>query len=90
MKRIVLTTLIIVVLGVLLFGYTRTNKYTMEGTITLVANEHWVMVETVDGNVWEFDGYGYFEGEKVTVTLDSQDTPNKRDDKINTIIPIIL
>ena len=48
----------------------------------MVYNEHWVMVRTEDGIEREFDGYGYTEGQKVVVTLDSMDTKLKEDDEI--------
>ena len=68
------------ILGLLL--YKETNKYELNGEITMVYNEHWVMVRTEDGIEREFDGYGYTEGRKVVVTLNSMDTKLKEDDEI--------
>lgn len=79
---IIKTVAIIGILVILVIGYNKANEYKLSGKITMVTNEHWVMVETSDGNVWEFDGYGYKEGQKVTVVLNSRDTKAKTDDII--------
>ena len=82
LKNILFTIAImgLFILGLLL--YKETNKYELNGEIAMVYNEHWAMVRTEDGIEREFDGYGYTEGQKVVVTLDSMDTKLKEDDEI--------
>ena len=81
-KKFLITVVTISVIFLTGMIWNKTNEYTLPGKIIMVYNEHWIMAETSDGNIWEFDGYGYTEGEKVNITLNSQDTPDKRDDKI--------
>ena len=80
LKNIIKTVVVMGVLAICFMLYAKTNEYQLSGKIIMVANDHWCMVETSDGNVWEFDGYGYYEGQKVTVKLDSRDTTDKTDD----------
>lgn len=86
-KKILITMATIAAIFLIGMAWNKTNEYTLPGKIIIVYNEHWVMAETSDGNRWEFDGYGYKEGEKVNVTLNSQNTPDKRDDKIVMVEP---
>lgn len=85
MERLKNILFIIAIIGLFILGlslYKETNKYELNGEITMVYNEHYVMVKTEDGIEREFDGYGYTEGQKVIVTLDSMDTKLKVDDEI--------
>lgn len=82
LKNILFT---IVIIGLFILGlslYKETNKYELDGEITMVYNEHSVVVKTEDGIEREFDGCGYTEGQKVTVILNSMDTKLKADDEI--------
>lgn len=85
MERLKNILFIIGIISLFILGlslYKETNKYELNGEITMVHNEHYVIVKTEDGIEREFDGYGYTEGQKVIVTLDSMDTKLKADDEI--------
>lgn len=82
MKRILTSAILTIIIALLIIGYNKSNEYEMSGKVYQVTNEHWVLIETDDGNMWEVDDYTLTEGQKVIVTLNSRDTPNKRDDKV--------
>lgn len=81
-KKIILAILIMLCMIPLIIINNKLNEYTTSGVIYQVTNEHWVLVKTTDGHLWEFDGYDYTEGQRVSVVFNSQGTPNKIDDKI--------
>lgn len=81
-KNILLTLLTVVALVLSTYLYIKTDEYKLNGTVISVFNEHWVMVKTSDGNIYEFDGYDYKEGQKVQVVLRAMDTKSKDDDVI--------
>ncbi len=49
------------------------STYTRKATVKNVI-EDTVIVEDEGGNVWEFFGDGFFEGDKLTLTMDNNHT----------------
>lgn len=89
-KTIVIITAIIMAIAIITITCTacgvmhKTNAYTRttEGTIIEVNNDV-VVVETEDGNIWEFYGEGYTVGQTVTVTFSNNGSPDfVKDDTI--------
>ena len=88
MKRMMYSTMVIVMLMATIFGGVTmarliNNSYTREGVIvaTHASNEEVIVVDTT-GNEWRFYGVGYEEGDTVTMTMDNNNTDNTINDDI--------
>lgn len=82
MKKVLYLILTVAFIIVCVKVNNKLNEYQLLGKVYQVTNEHWLLVKTSDGNIREFDGYGYKEGQAVTVVLNTMDTKSKKDDKI--------
>lgn len=85
MKRIIFSIIAILLGTFFMIQYAKCNEYRINGTIIMVANNHWCIVETIDGNRYEYDSYDLKENQKIIATIDSQDTESKNDDKIKMV-----
>ena len=88
MKRMMYNTMAIAMLIVTIFSGATiakliNNNYTREGVIiaTHASTEEVIIVDTT-GNEWCFYGVGYEEGNRVTMTMDNNNTDNIINDDI--------
>ena len=91
MKRIMYNTMVTIMLIATIFGGVRiarlininNNNYTREGVVVAMrtSNEEVIVVDTT-GNEWCFYGVGYEEGDRVTMTMDNNNTDNIINDDI--------
>lgn len=64
-----------------------TRMYKADATVTLYDNSNLTVVtEDKKGNLYAFDGYGFKEGQKVTLVLDNNGTVDREDDLIIDVI----
>ena len=91
MKRMMYSTMVIVMLMATIFGGVtiarliniNNNNYIREGVVvaTHASNKEVIIVDTT-GNEWCFYGVGYEEGDTVTMTMDNNNTDNIINDDI--------
>lgn len=84
MKKIKIVLLIIMLVILYIYAVKDANIHnSYEIDAVVVANyNHWVMVKDINGNLWEFDGYGYNIGNKVKLSMYNNCSPNYIDDDI--------
>ena len=66
--------MISLILSLLMIHFTNATVIDLEDNL--------VVIETEDGNIWDFEGDGYQIGDEITVRFDTNGTEDVTDDEI--------